>query len=184
MARGLRVVGGSAGGLRLVAPKGARPSTDRVKEALFASLGPGPVDGAAVLDLYAGSGALGIEALSRGAATAVFVDRDRHALSAIRANLVTTGFTEQARVYGSSVAAFVRRPPDEPYGLVVLDPPYDLSTEELGAALAALAGPGWLERDATVVVECRARSRPVLPDAWRVGREREYGDTLVVVATV
>jgi 16S rRNA (guanine966-N2)-methyltransferase len=184
MTRGLRVVSGSAGGLRLVAPKGARPSTDRVKEALFASLGPGPIEGAAVLDLYAGSGALGIEALSRGAARAVFVDRDRRAVDAIHVNLETTGFAEQARVHGSSVGAFVRRRPSEPFGLVLLDPPYDLSPAELGTVLAALSAPGRLEAGATVVLECRAGSRPALPEGWRVGREREYGDTLVVVATV
>jgi 16S rRNA (guanine966-N2)-methyltransferase len=185
MARALRVIAGTAGGLRLVAPKNARPSTDRAKESLFASLGPGPVDDAVVLDLYAGSGALGIEAMSRGAARAVFVDRDRHAVDAIRANLVTTGFTERARVQPSTVAAFLRHPsPEAPFDLVFCDPPYDRAAVELDAELTTLAGGGWLAPGATVVLERRAGSPPELPGGWRVGRELAHGDTLLVVATV
>src|SRR4051794_32309683 len=122
MARALRVVAGSVGGLHLVAPKGARPTTDRVKESLFASLGD-VLHGADVLDLFAGSGALAIEALSRGAARAVLVDRDRHAVEAIRANLTTTGFTDRARVHSGPVAQFLHRvAPEAPFDLVFLDP--------------------------------------------------------------
>src|SRR5215471_16899259 len=118
MARGLRVVAGSAGGLHLVAPKGARPTTDRNKESLFSSLGDAVVD-AVVLDLFAGSGALGIEALSRGATRAVFVDRDRRAVDAVRANLHTTGFAERARVQGTGASTFLRRLSSEaPFDLV------------------------------------------------------------------
>jgi 16S rRNA (guanine966-N2)-methyltransferase len=193
MARGLRVVGGSAGGLQLVAPKGARPTTDRTKEALFSSLGSEPVDGVAVLDLYAGSGALGIEALSRGAASAVFVDRDRQAAAAIRANLASTGFDDRGRVVSVAVATFARGATPAPFGLVFLDPPYDQPAADTADVLASLAAPGWLTAGATVVIECRADkgraaatapSRPELPAGWRVGRERAYGDTLLVVATV
>ena len=91
----LRVIAGEAGGRRLVAPKGdVRPTADRVKESLFAALGADRLEGAVVLDLYAGSGALGIEALSRGAASAVFVDKDRRAHEALRTNLATTGFAD------------------------------------------------------------------------------------------
>lgn len=168
-----------------MAPKHARPSTDRAKESLFASLGPGPIGDAVVLDLYAGSGALGIEAMSRGAARAVFVDRDRHAVDAIRANLTSTGFAEQARVQASTVAAFLRHAaPEAPFDLVFCDPPYELATMELDAELATLAGGGWLAPGATVVLERRAGSPPELPGAWRVGRELAHGDTLLVVATV
>ena len=178
------MVAGSAGGLRLVAPKNARPSTDRAKEALFASLGPDRIEDAVVLDLYAGSGALGIEALSRGAARAVFVDRDRHAQEAIRANLATTGLAERARVQGSPVATFLRRLPAEaPFSLVLLDPPYDLAASESSSVLTALTAPGWFSPGATIVVECRASERPALPGGWRVERERAYGDTLLVVAS-
>jgi 16S rRNA (guanine966-N2)-methyltransferase len=185
MARGLRVIAGTAGGLRLVAPKNARPSTDRAKESLFASLGPGPIDDAVVLDLYAGSGAFGIEAMSRGAASAVFVDRDRHAFDAIRTNLETTRFADRARVQSSSVAVFLRQPaPEAPFDLVFCDPPYDLPTVDVEQALAVLADGRWVAPDATVVVECRTSSRPALPAGWRVGRELAHGDTLLVVATV
>lgn len=184
MARGLRVVSGTAGGLHLVAPKGARPTTDRNKEALFSSLGDVVVD-AVVLDLFAGSGALGIEALSRGATSAVFVDRDRHAVDAVRTNLGTTGFADRARVQGTSASTFLRHVPDEaPFGMVFVDPPYDLAADDLSALLDALDGEGWLTPHATVAIETRAGHQPALPGGWRVGRERSRGDTLLVVATV
>lgn len=184
MARGLRVVGGAAGGLRLVVPRGARPTTDRAKEALFSSLGP-VVVGATVLDLYAGSGALGIEALSRGAERARFVDRDRRATDAIRANLATTGLTGRGDVSALAVASFLRAPPDDaPYDLVLVDPPYDQGAEETRRVLGALAEPGWLAPGASVVLEVRTGGSPELPPGWRVGRDRSYGDTLLVVATV
>ena len=106
----LRVMRGEAGGRRLVAPKGdARPTADRVKESLFASLGADRLEGATVLDLYAGSGALGIEALSRGAAHAVFVDKDRRRQDALRTNLAATGFTERAQLHAGLAASFVGR---------------------------------------------------------------------------
>ncbi len=136
----LRVIAGSAGGRRLVAPKGsARPTTDRVREALFASLGH-RIDGATVLDLYAGSGALAIEALSRGATRAVLVDRDHAAEVAILTNLGAVGFTAEARFQRSAVSAFVAGPvPEAPFDLVFLDPPYDTPTPEV---TAVLDGPG------------------------------------------
>jgi 16S rRNA (guanine966-N2)-methyltransferase len=182
----LRVIGGAAGGRRLVAPKGdARPTADRVKESLFAALGAARLDGAVVLDLYAGSGALGIEALSRGAARAVFVDNDRRAHDALRANLEATGFTERAQVRRMSASSFGRRADaDGPFDLVFVDPPYDLDTTELCATLLALARSGCLTVDATVVVETRRTEPPVLPDGWAVGWTRVYGDTLLTVAAV
>jgi 16S rRNA (guanine966-N2)-methyltransferase len=180
----LRVIAGSAGGRRLVAPKGlARPTTDRLKEALFASLGR-RVDGAAVLDLYAGSGALAIEALSRGAASAVLVDRAVAAEVAIRANLSTTGFVDVATFVRSPVARFVRDDePSGPFDLVFLDPPYDAPSSEVTAVLEALAALPWLAKGATVVVERPKGGEPVrLPDGWGIEKERAYGDTLLVVA--
>jgi len=181
----LRVVAGSVGGRRLVAPKsGTRPTADRVKEALFAALGGDRVTGASVLDLYAGSGALGIEALSRGAASAVFVDRDRHAEQAIRENLATTGFETSATVSRAPVRNFLGRTrPDQPFDLVFVDPPYDLDPSEFGLTLRALAEAGALVPGATVVIESSRRSPPELPEGWLVGWERAYGDTLVTVAT-
>jgi 16S rRNA (guanine966-N2)-methyltransferase len=181
----LRVIAGSAGGRRLVAPKGgARPTTDRLKEALFSMLRPERIVDATVLDLYAGSGALAIEALSRGAARAVLVDRDATAETAVRANLLTTGFEDQARFRRSPVAAFLAAPIAEaPFDLVLLDPPYDTPAQEVEAALAALAAGELVALDATVVVERPKSGEPLtLPDRWRIEKERAYGDTLLVVA--
>ena len=181
----LRVIAGSAGGRRLIAPKGtARPTTDRLKEALFASLGRHRIDHAQVLDLYAGSGALAIEALSRGAALAVLVDHDRAAEVAIRANLETTGFADVARFQRSTVHAFLTAPaPEAPFDLVFLDPPYDTSTVDVAAALAALAAGGLVAAGATVVMERpKHGERLPLPEGWGVEKERVYGDTLLVVA--
>jgi len=185
----LRVIAGVAGGRRLVAPKGdVRPTADRVKESLFAALGPDRLEGAVVLDLYAGSGALGIEALSRGAASAVFVDKDRRAHEALRTNLATTGFAERAHVSQSAVGPYLARlttgvATGPPFDLVFLDPPYDLAATELTRALEALARPGALATAATVVIETRRDLPPVLPPDWTVGWTRTYGDTLLTVAT-
>lgn len=180
----LRVVAGSVGGRRLVAPKtGTRPTADRVKEALFAALDDRVPD-ASVLDLYAGSGALGIEALSRGASSAVFVDRDRHAEAAIRANLATTGFEASATVSRTPVKKFLERTSrDASFDLVFLDPPYDVDAGELSLTLRALAEPGVVAPGATVVIETSRRSPPQLPEGWSVRWERAYGDTLITVAT-
>jgi 16S rRNA (guanine966-N2)-methyltransferase len=180
----LRVIAGTAGGRKLVAPKGdARPTTDRVKEALFSSLGP-RVAGATVLDLYAGSGALAIEALSRGASRAVLVDRDAAAAAAIRANLDATGFAAVARLERVTVSSFLGRSvPEGPFDLVFLDPPYDVSSSEVAGVLGGLAAGELLAPGGTVVVERPKSGEPVvLPDGWGIERERAYGDTLLVVA--
>jgi 16S rRNA (guanine(966)-N(2))-methyltransferase RsmD len=191
MARGLRIVGGSAGGRRLVAPKGgARPTTDRVKEALFNVLG-GRVVGAAVLDLYAGSGALGIEALSRGAARAVFVDDDAAAVDAIRENLAAAGFVADAQVTRVTVAQYVAHPARGESGsgqagfdLVLLDPPYDTPTTDVDAVLAALGASDLIASGGRVVVErARAAGPPSLPSTWETEFQRAYGDTLLMIAT-
>lgn len=185
----LRIVAGELGGRRFVTPPNARPTTERVREAVFSSLGVRVVD-ASVLDLYAGSGALALEALSRGAACAVLVDSDRSAGEACRANLKSTGCVSRARVQQVPVARFVTAgpPPEAPFHLVLCDPPYDLPSDEVADVLAALATPGWLAPDARVVVERRAPRRsdarsPGDRDAgdWVVVSERAYGDTLVSV---
>jgi len=185
--RGLRVIAGAAGGLPLVAPKGgrARPTTDRVKESVFGALGPGRLVDVAVLDLYAGSGALGIESLSRGARSAVLVDRDRLAADACRRNLTTTRLNGRARVQCSTVTAFLSAgaPAEAPFGLVFVDPPYETDTDEVTRVLTVLAGSGWLAPGATAVVERGAGARPDVPIGWTSGWERGYGDTLVTVLT-
>jgi 16S rRNA (guanine966-N2)-methyltransferase len=185
MARGLRVISGAVGGRRLVAPRtDARPTTGRVKEALFNVLGRAVLD-ARVLDLFAGSGALGIEALSRGAAHAVFVDDDRLAVVAIRQNLDTLGLATQSTVEPVAARTFLSRAaPREPFDLVLADPPYDVAGDDVEEILAALAAPGWLSAGGTVAVErSRAAGVPALPPAWQRRFERGYGDTLLVVAT-
>jgi 16S rRNA (guanine(966)-N(2))-methyltransferase RsmD len=180
----LRVIAGTAGGRKLVAPKGdARPTTDRVREALFSSLGDRVRD-ATVLDLYAGSGAVAIEALSRGAGSAVLVDRDTAATAAMRANLAATGFEGVARIERVDVMRFVTSPiRGAPFDLVFLDPPYDLPSAQVAAVLAALAAADAVTSDATVVLERPKSGEPVtLPPGWGTEKERAYGDTLLVVA--
>ncbi len=182
----LHVIAGDARGRNLEVPAHARPTAGRVREALFASLGD--ISGMQVLDLYAGSGAVAIEALSRGAAGAVLVDRHRDAIEACRANLETTGTGSRARVASTAVVAFLtgRIAPEAPFDLVWCDPPYGMDQDEIGAVCAALALPGWLAPDARVVVERAARD-PLPGDAGiasvelEVTWERKYGDTLVTV---
>lgn len=176
----LRVIAGEVGGRRLVAPPDVRPTTERVREAIFSALGSHAVD-AAVLDLYAGSGAMGLEALSRGAARAVLVDQDRAAVEACRANLVSTGLTDRARIQRSSVTELLSRPapPEAPFDLVLVDPPYDDAPAEIPAVLEGLGRPGWLHADARVVLESPAGA-PLEPGAgFAVRSRRKYGDTLV-----
>jgi 16S rRNA (guanine966-N2)-methyltransferase len=179
--RGIRVIAGEAGGRRLVAPAGARPTTDRVKESLFAALGPDRLTDARVLDLYSGSGALAIEALSRGASVALLVEREPEARRAIEANLATTGLLDRARVSARDVAAYLSGAPEGPFDLVLCDPPYELPDDELEAVLARLALGGWLAPGATVVVErAGAAGAPKWPPGWQSTWERRYGDTLVL----
>jgi len=182
----VRVIAGTAGGLRLDTPPGlgTRPITDRVKESLFGSLGP-DLEGARVLDLYGGSGAMAIEALSRGAASAVIVERDAKAAAVIRSNLAHTHFDDRARVEQADVRAFLRRPgaaPDAEFTLVFCDPPYDVPTAEVEQDLAIL-GAGWVAPGALVVIRRREIDGPPgLPPKWRFVRSKTYGDTLVIVA--
>ena len=180
------MIAGEMGGLRLVTPKGSitRPTTDRVKESVFGALGAARLAGASVLDGYAGSGALGIEALSRGAGSAVLIDRDPRAVDAIRRNVASTGVADRTFVYRRGFAGYLQsRVPTTPFDLVFLDPPYTVTGPELGRILTALDQPGWLTDDAAVVIErSSAAGPPPLPIGWQVSWERVYGDTLVVLA--
>ena len=179
----MRVIAGTAKGVRLAAvPRGVRPVSDVAREGLFSSLGSA-VPGARVLDLYAGTGALGIEALSRGAAEAVFVERSPAALRTIRENLRRTHLTDRAVVVGLDVRAFLTRRERNgaPFDLVLADPPYDLSASELEGVLSELAR-GWLAPGWTVVLTRRkGSSMPVVPLHWAPARRLEYGDTLVLL---
>ena len=177
----MRVIAGRFGGRRLSAPRGrdVRPTADRVREALFSSLeAGGALDGARVLDLYAGTGALGIEALSRGAARAVFVEQDGWAATSLQANLDGLGVSrEEAELRRADVAAALRdaRGRDETYDLVVCDPPYRLA-EGLGRTLSDLLRPV-LAPAARVVTESDRRA-PLDLDL-DLSQERRYGDTLI-----
>ena len=181
-----RIIAGEAGGRRLAVPagEGVRPTSDRVKESVFSALGPGRLVDARVLDLYAGSGALGLEALSRGAAQALFVDQDPAAARAIRANIETLGFDGRATIRQTPVATLLAGPPPpEPFDLALLDPPYDTSAADVENALHLLVERQWLAPNATVVVERAAGSPPLgWPPRWRSTWERCYGDTLVLFA--
>jgi 16S rRNA (guanine966-N2)-methyltransferase len=165
----IRVVSGEFGGRKLVVPGGlaTRPTTDKVRQAVFNSLdSAGLIDGAAVADLFAGSGALGIEALSRGAASCVFVERDRAALQALRANLAALGLTDRTTVVTSDVPAWV--PALRGVDLALIDPPYEFDGWD--HLLGVLQVP-------YVVAEAGRELAP--PVGWEVVRSRRYGRTWV-----
>jgi len=180
-----RIIAGSAGGRRLAVPtgQGTRPTSDRVREAWFAALqARGLLDGAHVLDLYAGSGALGLEAASRGAATVVLVESAKEAVTAIRRNIATLALPGVS-VVASTVERFLRPgapPPARPADLVLLDPPYSVTQQQLHDVLTALAAGAWLAPDAVLVVERGRRSgEPDWPPSLRRHDERRYGETTV-----
>jgi 16S rRNA (guanine966-N2)-methyltransferase len=170
------VVAGRFGGRRLSAPPGraTRPTSDRVREALFSILGP--LDGVRVIDLYAGSGALGIEALSRGAADAVFVERDPRAVAVLRANLEALGAEAQVRRTDVLAALREARERGETYDLALCDPPYRLAPG-LGGSLGEALVPV-LAQGARVVTESDRRT-PLALDLLPLTDERRYGDTLI-----
>jgi 16S rRNA (guanine966-N2)-methyltransferase len=176
----MRIVAGKHRGRRLLAPRGAtvRPTSDRAREALFNILSHGEpaaqgitVDGAAVLDAFAGTGALGLEALSRGAAEAVFIEQDREALAVLRWNIAALGEEDRAQVVSGDATG----PPRAPVacGLAFLDPPYRSGLA--AAALTALAAAGWLTLDALAVVELAAREELAPPAGFILFEERAYG---------
>ena len=178
----MRIVAGAWRGRALVAPEGAatRPTADRVRQALFDMLVHAPwggralVEGARVLDAFAGTGALGLEALSRGAAEAVFFDRDRAALAALRANVAACRAGARAVVMEADA---LRPPPGRGCGLVFLDPPYGRGL--VPVALAALGRAGWLAAGAVVVAEAGRDEEVLLADALLA--ERAHGAARLTV---
>jgi 16S rRNA (guanine966-N2)-methyltransferase len=177
-----RIISGTAGGRRLQTPTGpgTRPTTDRVREALFSRLEHLDVlTGARVLDLYAGSGALGLEAASRGAASVLLVESHRGAATVARANAAATRLPN-VRVRAETVERVLAAGPDAQDGvdLVLLDPPYDLEEENLAEVLGLLVSRRWLAGDALVVVERSTRSpQPPWPPSLVTAGERRYGET-------
>ncbi|MCM3659679.1 16S rRNA (guanine(966)-N(2))-methyltransferase RsmD [Georgenia satyanarayanai] len=179
-----RIVSGASGGRTLTVPKGAtRPTSERVREALFSRLEHlGVVDGARVLDLYAGSGALGLEAASRGAAGVTLVDSAKPAAAACRSNVAALGLRDTAVVVAGTARGYLMGAPSTAYDLVLVDPPYDVTETDLGDVLAALTA--WLAPDAVVVVERSRRSpEPTWPPALERTDERRYGDTTLWFAS-
>jgi len=176
-------VAGDARGRRLVAPEGrdTRPTLDRIRESMFNALASlDAIEGARVLDLFAGSGALGIEALSRGAEHVTFVDSDRNARRAIETNLSSTGYSDRSEVIASTADAYLARSgtaaPE--HSLVLLDPPYGFDDDAWSTVLEALAGRRGID---LVVIES---SREIaVPDPWDAVRQKWYGGTLLSIFT-
>lgn len=183
-----RIIAGAAGGRRLRTPRGelTRPTSDRVREALFSALESmlGSLEGHRFMDLYAGSGAVGLEALSRGASSAVLVEQDRRTAALVRSNARAVGLDHGAKVVSSSVQRHLAEAVPSPHDVVFLDPPYDLSRETVEADLALLAERGWLADDALVVVERSVRDAGLSwPGGFAEGRVRRYGETALVFGT-
>lgn len=176
----MRVIAGSAGGIRLDVPKeGVRPTMDRVKAAIFSSLGEAVI-GATVLDLFAGSGGLGIEALSRGAASAFFVDEDRQSIAAIEKNLAKTKLS--GRVRQQDVFEFLKRT-DERFQLIFADPPYEAMKSGERYTDSLLGDEQlvkMLEPDGVFILEKRPEEKMPGTDLWQIDRAKKYGATEVL----
>ncbi|WP_068265657.1 16S rRNA (guanine(966)-N(2))-methyltransferase RsmD [Janibacter limosus] len=181
-----RIISGDAGGRRLRTPTGdgTRPTTDRVREALFSALeSRGVIEGAHVMDLYAGSGALGLEAASRGAASVLLVESDRGASATIRANISDLGVAG-ARLQSCSVEQALNRTASLRYDLVLADPPYDVTEESLASVLEMLLAHQWLAQEPVIVIERSSRSpEPSWPDGIVAEGSKTYGETVLWFAT-
>jgi 16S rRNA (guanine(966)-N(2))-methyltransferase RsmD len=177
-----RIVAGRYGGRRIAAPpgRGTRPTSDRVREALFGALGD--LEGARFADLYAGSGAIGLEAASRGAAPVLLVESDARAARIARENIALLGAGAVVRLSNARVEQAVAggAPGGEPFDVIFADPPYAMPEEEITAMLAALAEHGWLAPGATVVLERSSRSpEPTWVPGITPERSRRYGETVL-----
>jgi 16S rRNA (guanine966-N2)-methyltransferase len=183
----MRIVGGALRGRALGAPRSqsVRPTSDRLRESVFDILAhrfDDPVTGAAVIDLFAGTGALGLEALSRGAARALFVDDGTEARALLRANIEALGLGGVTRVFRRDATKLGAAPPGEIFSLAFLDPPYGKRLAE--PALRALIEGGWLTDDALVVIEESADAMIALPSSLMLEDTRRYGDTQFVFARI
>lgn len=178
----MRVISGIAKGRRLRTPRGSsmRPTTDMARQVIFDILGD-VVSGARVLDLFAGAGTLGIEALSRGARDCVFVDSDRDACSIILANLETTGLRGDATIRRADVLRFLARKSTTQYDLAFLDPPYDRGLPFVSRVLGKLVAGSWVRPTGTVVVEAEV-GHLEWPTGFREIRTRKFGRTEVRMA--
>ena len=181
-----RIISGDAGGRRLRTPEGegTRPTSDRVREALFSSLEARDlIEGAHVMDLYAGSGALGLEASSRGAASVLLVESDASACGSIRANIRDLGVAG-ARLQSGTVERALDRPASLRYDLVLADPPYAVTQDSLAAVLEMLLTHQWLAPEPVLVIERSARApEPPWPEGISAEGSKRYGETLLWFAS-
>jgi 16S rRNA (guanine966-N2)-methyltransferase len=176
----MRVIAGAAKGRRLKAPtSGTRPMADRMRESVFSALGD--LAGARVLDLYAGSGSLGLEALSRGAQEATFVESARDAIVKLEQNIEATDMRARARVEWGDVASILSRPADERMDLIFVDPPYSMSAATAQANLEAIVMGGYLADDGRIVVHRPAKDMTLDPLGLDLVWERDYGQSHVCV---
>ncbi|MEU1387474.1 MULTISPECIES: 16S rRNA (guanine(966)-N(2))-methyltransferase RsmD [unclassified Nonomuraea] len=177
-----RIIAGSAGGRRLAVPpgRGTRPTSDRAREGIFLTLDSlYGLREARVLDLYAGSGAVGLESLSRGAAHALLVESDAKAIRTIRANIQSLGL-EGAELAADKVERVLARPPEEPYDIVFADPPYALGDGEVTRVLELLRDNGWLMDQGLVAFERETRGKSLMwPEGYVEERVRRYGEASV-----
>jgi 16S rRNA (guanine(966)-N(2))-methyltransferase RsmD len=177
-----RIIAGSHGGRRLDAPAGAgtRPTSDRVREALFSTLETLTVlDGCRFADLYAGSGAVGLEAASRGATAVLLVESDPRAARVVRANIAALGLDAVCRLRPTTVAAALTAEPG-PFDVVFADPPYSAPEAEISTLLVSLVARGWLTDDTVVVIERSSRTpAPQWPEYLTSHRAKRYGESML-----
>lgn len=175
-----RIVGGQAGGRRLAVPAGTgtRPTGDRAREALFSSLEAefGGLEGLGFIDLYAGSGAIGLEALSRGASRVLLVESDRKAADVVSANVKALGLPGASVVVKPVERVVAARNPGEPYDVVFADPPYALDTAVLQQVVVDLGEHGWIAADGVLVIERGKREPWEWPKGFEALRDRKYGE--------
>lgn len=178
-----RIIGGEAGGRRLKTPPGiaTRPTSDRVREALFSAIESqvGSVAGRRVLDVYAGSGAVGLEARSRGAAHVVLVEQDSRSAALIRANAATLELDAVTVLTAKAEQLAERHRPEQPFDVAFFDPPYAVGSALLGRVLSDLAAAGWFSAESLVVVERPRRDAWQWPADFTPGREKRYGETML-----
>jgi 16S rRNA (guanine966-N2)-methyltransferase len=178
-----RIIGGTVGGRRIATPRGVntRPTSDRVREALFSAIESwcGSLSGLRFLDLYAGSGAVGLEAWSRGAGVVTMVEHDRRTAAMIGTNARHLGFS-RAHVVTGTVKNALTHPPTAPYDVAFLDPPYAQGDLDIACDLTALRDREWLVPGAMVVVERGSRGpEPAWPDGFTGSRQKKYGETVL-----
>jgi 16S rRNA (guanine966-N2)-methyltransferase len=180
----MRIIGGKFRGQVLTAPKGreTRPTSEKVREAIFNilehGLAPVPIEGARVLDLFAGTGAFGLEALSRGARFCLFVDERAEARALIRRNADALGVTGLSKIWRRDATRLGRNAPSQAFGFVFIDPPYERGLGE--RALLSLMQGGWLGPLTTIVLEESAKAEVSFPSELELADERDYGDTKVL----